>query len=56
MRVERIFIGEDGTERKIIKVIKDNSVVFIGYVGKVKDFQNEIDMKGGNETNDKNNL
>ena len=39
MRVMKTFVGKDGRERQLIKVVEDNSVVFIGYKGYAKDFQ-----------------
>ena len=35
------FVGDDGRERTLLKVIKDGSLVAIGYKGYAKDVQNK---------------
>ena len=39
MKVESTFVGNDGKERKVLKVIKDGSVVAVAYSGFAKDFR-----------------
>ena len=59
MRIEQTFLGADGKPRRLIKVIEDGSVVFVGGEFYAKDFQtqgNDMNKKGGNETNDKTDL